>query len=327
MSGSTRSYTLKSVTLNDTEPINAAAIRRGHHGLSTQPRYSAVEQVGHYFYAYGSLSYRIGPSSRWAVIAVLDFPQKMWRWIYCPGCGLQGSKVFLYNDALYMFGARDWQGKVSREMSKFDLMEESWSYALSSGEKPVNRSYFSGHFMEYRNQFMIFGGTADKLINEVNLLQMPECRWIKPVVKGNPPAGRWQHGSCIYKGVFYCYGGWGRRSRLDDGLYLLHFGHTDIVTWSKPKTMPEDFTPMSSFAFVPFGDVLLMCGGYSGTYLHYLSVFDLATGEFSHVEGEADNPELGFGAAVLPIHNGRALFILGGTAHFSSYIELSSEGV
>ena len=315
--------TLKKINLRKREAMNKQAKSLGHRDSTTLARYSCAERVGRYVYVLGHLCATSEAGERWSVVAVLDFPRKTWRWIFCPGGVFQGSAVFLYEDALYMFGIRDWRGDSSRELSKFDLIFERWSYAYSTGEKPMNRSYFSGHFLEREKRFLVFGGTSDGIRNDVHLLQFPEHKWLPLVIKGRPPDGRWQHGSCVHNGVFYCYGGWGYASRYNDGLHVLRFSRGGVATWSTAGTNADSFTPVSSFSLVPFANKLFLCGGYGRVTLHQLSVYDPATDMFSELGQKPGDDKLGFGTSVATVETDRALWIFGGHAQLDYCVQLT----
>ena len=329
LSGSSLNYslhkrvTLEKIRLHQREEMNNQARSLGHAHYTTLPRYSCAERVGRYVYVFGHLCSSLKDGERWSVVAVLDFPMKTWRWIFCPGSGFQGSAIFLYEDALYMFGHRDWQGMSSRELSKFDLIFEKWSYAYSTGSKPGNRSYFSGHFLEREKRFLVFGGTSAGIRNDIYLLQLPEHKWLPLVIKGRPPDARWQHGSCVHRGVFYCYGGWGYDARFNDGLHVLRFSRGGVATWSTAGTNADSFTPLSSFSIVPFASKLFLCGGYGRDTLHQLSVYDPATDMFYELGEKPGDDMLGFGTSVVTAENDRALLIFGGQAQMDYCVQLT----
>ena len=314
--------TLEKISLHQREEMNKQAISLGVRHCTTLARYSCAERVGRYVYVFGHLCSSYKDGKKWSVVAVLDIPMKTWRWIFCPSAGVQGSAVFLYEDALYMFGHQDWRGKTSRELSKFDLILEKWSYSYSTGEKPSNRSYFSGHFLEREKRFLVFGGTSAGIRNDVHLLQLPEHKWLPLVIKGRPPDARWQHGSCVHNGVFYCYGGWGPTSRYSDGLHILRFSRGGIATWSNAGTNADSFTPLSSFALVPFGNKLFFCGGYGRDTLHQLSVYDPTTDTFSQLGQKPGDRKLGFGTRVVTVETDRSLLIFGGHAQLDYCVQL-----
>ena len=313
---------ITAIKLHHKEALDKQAKSQSHSSVTPLMRYICAEKVGRYIYLLGPLCSRSGTGERWTVVAALDFPRKTWRWIFCPGDVGQGSAIFLYEDALYMFGIRDWRGNSSREMSKFDLIFEKWSYAGTTGEKPANRSYFSGHFLEQEKRFLVFGGTYRGMRNDVHLLQMPQRRWLPLVIKGRPPEPRWQHGSCVHNGVFYCYGGWGHTRRYNDGLHVLRFSQ-GVATWSTAGTNADSFTPLSSYSLVPFGNKLLFCGGYGRDILHQLSVYDPATDMFTELGKKPGDRKLGFGISVVTAETDRSLLIFGGHAQLDYSLQLT----
>lgn len=283
-------------------------------------RYSTGAQVGDRIYLIGDLHRRLINNAWWSLIAVLHIPTSSWQWIFCEGAVVRGGQVFLYKDALYMYG--DTYRRTPTDFSKFDLTLEEWSDFRVSGRKPHSRSFFSGHFLEERDEFMVFGGSSQGVPrNDIHLFKMIGQSWVQPKVKGNGPSARWQHGSCVHKGVFYCYGGWGNAARLGNGLYLLHFGAKDSVSWSQ-AVLSRNLPPISSFAMFPFNNLLLFFGGRkSGQgYSHGLSCYNPATGKVKHLIMDQTPNESSHGDLVVRINNGREAIIFGGKRGLNTYI-------
>lgn len=118
-----------------------------------------------------------------------------------------------------------------------------------------------------RKQFLVYGATSGIIEDGIFLCNMPTQKWVKASVKGTPPEPWYDHGSCRHKAVLYCYcgvTGVGETSRLQDGLFALHFGSGDVGTWSKVKANRRGFGPLSSFSLCPFHDALVLYGGYDG---------------------------------------------------------------
>ena len=231
-----------------------------------------IAKVGAFLYATGRIFVRNRQTSRRSpVVAVLDLNLKRWRWIKYDGYKVEYPKMFLYGDALYMQCLRDWRGVASGTISRFDLILEEWSYANAIGDTPGSRNGFSGDFIEGVDRFVIFGGSrALTTFNDVHLLAMPGCRWVKPKVKGRAPLKRRWHGSCVDEGKIYYYGGSEGTSFRNDGLHILTVLPGDRIIWSSLKT---DFFELHAFAFVPYKGKFLLCGGMRHGSRHGITIY------------------------------------------------------
>ena len=307
--------------------LSATAGNNQYHTTAT--RYCAVAQVGHRIYVTGKIGVQRLGDTTFAVIAVLDIVRSEWTWIRRRGPGYQEGCIFLLADGLYWFGPGDWQNSRSGDMSRFDLATEEWAFCHSTGQMPEHRRCFSGHFMEERWQFILFGGqklnyTAQ---NDVYLMDLPQCHWVKPTVKGRAPTERWQHGSCVYNGVFYCYGGWSPGGRSREGLFLLHFVGKHSVVWSNPQTNAETVGPLSSFALVPWRGSLYLCGGVNYEGDQKITQYDVEKRTFSALEAAVGNDlSLGFGTVGISIDGGRAVALFGGQNDVQAYLRLTALG-
>ena len=293
------------------------------------PQYASMSRVGPFLYMAGTICEQVFPHRRSSnVIALLDVVLEEWRWIPYDGSFAQGAGMFLFEDSLYSLGPMDWMRDATGNISRFDLALEEWSYCHTLGEGPGPRAYFSGHFIEPLRRFVVFGGLGTADMNDVHLLDIPEWSWCKAKAKGAAPQGRFQHGSCIYKGIIYIYGGWTEGARCNDELYLLEVGKGKSVRWSSPQTNAMGFGTRSSFAFIPLGRVLLLCGGFSNMGAENLSFYDPDIREFKDVElGDELLSHFGSGSCAISIEDGGAIALFGGLSHLRSYTRISTERV
>ena len=318
---------LSKVELANSTGFTQEVAKRGLPGLTglTSARYSSGAQVGDKIYVVGRFCQRIIAGVRWSAIAALHIATSEWKWIFCEGTVSASCRMFLYNDSLYSYGLANWKGAASKDLSRFDLALEEWSDLNTYGQKPERRAYCSGHFLENRDEFLVFGGKAKgRKVNDIYLLRVLSRTWIRPKVKGNPPEPRWQHGSCVYKGVFYCCGGWGDRHRLNDGIFLLHFESGHQVIWSH-VVLANAFVGVSSVALFPFANVLLLFGGRQRDFeFHSLSCYDPSAEKFTKLLNEQAFGVSTYGNETILIDNGRKVIILGGTNELDSYIRVST---
>ena len=291
---------------------------------SSDPRYSVTERVGHFIYVVGRLGLHRKDEKRWAVVGILDIRKSSWTWLPREGPGYQEGCMCMFGDALYWFGPGDWQHRPTGDVSRFDLVLHEWSHCCSIGDRPDNRKSATAHLLEEREQFLLFGGQTvqGSMRSDLHLFHIPSRKWQRPDVKGRPPAKRWQHGSCVDRGVFYCYGGWGQTGRCVDGLYCMEFkGNTAI--WSQPQTNHTMVGPLSSFKFMPFNGVLLLCGGLPRGEAK-VTQYDPRKREFKEVSLTMGRnvTKLGYGIGAVEIDAGRSIALFGGSNTLNRYIVL-----
>ena len=275
-------------------------VASGVYTTVTNLGYQTAQLVGHRIYLFGIGGIRRDPR---CFIAVLDIRIAEWKWILCEGPKEAGCQVFLYNDCIYHYGIVDWRNKTSRRLSKFDLAFDEWSYCYSSGSVPTHRQYFSGHLVEEKNVFLVFGGSrGETLLTALHLLRLPQFAWIKPKVTGSIPIPRSRHGSCVYQGAFYFYGD----IRVANDLYILHFESLNRATWSNAKTNTAVIGKLSSFAMAPFGKALLILGGKNEEF-HQVSMYNPATNRCCRVSTRNSEELCQDGLSVVPLDGGRAL--------------------
>lgn len=182
------------VEASQQESLQTFVKKLGHGESSTRWWYPAAELVGHHVYAVGALGVHAVGDTVQSAVAILDIVRNRWLWVVCQGPSTCGGVSFLYDDALYWFGSKDWLQLSSRDISKFDFSLQEWSYSHSTGARPEHRMHSTGQFVEEQNLFVLFGGQATRYPNgpwnDIHLLSMPEVRWVKPKVKGTAPSPR-----------------------------------------------------------------------------------------------------------------------------------------
>lgn len=313
------------------QPCTSHAIAHGGptSGVGINTRYSQSALVGHKLYVTGSIcSYR-KRGTPYSTVAILDIPRKHWNWVHCEGPGNNDGTAWLQEEMIFVAAVGDKsEGKLA--LHAFDVVLEEWLRLGSEGPSPEERRCFSGHLVEELGSFLLFGGQARRTgqpLNDVWMYSTEQHHWMAPLVKGSPPAPRWQHGSCMYNGIFYCYGGWRIGGRHNDGLYLLHMQgkHGTMMSWSKPQISGVPLGKLSSFAIVPVRGMLLFCGGRSDGGDHLVTRLDPVSGIFSALKlNIIDNAWAGFGVTAHCTENGDAVLLYGGTHVISSYARLSS---
>ena len=167
----------------------------------------SVERVGRFLYVTGHLETG-NYNNRKPTVAVLDIGERRWRCIEYEGKLLKRPFIFLYNDELYGYCASTPEFGARVEMFRLDLNLEEWSKCNVIGTRPlIEKSLTFSHYHEKLERFVIAGyGPFTK--HFIYLLAMPECRWIKAVVKGRHPfyygAEEYEYvGSCSHKGAIY----------------------------------------------------------------------------------------------------------------------------
>ena len=260
------------------------------------------------------------------VVGVLDIRRNKWMGIPYDGSLIEVPRMFLYDDGLYVCSQKDWNGVRSDRVSRLDMIEEEWSYCITSGNSPGNRAYFTGDYLEKHRRFVVFGGNGPN--NDIHVLIMPQCRWVVPGVKGKPPAGRHSHGSCVYRDVIYYYGGWSQSERTNDGVFLLTFNSGGVTaTWSLARSSAGSFFALSSFELFPFKGKLLLCGGRQNGATHALTMYDPETEQFEDagldLSGLERRKNLGAGLRAFTIIDGHSFGLLGGQMSLDHYDSLT----
>ena len=237
---------------------------------------------------------------------------------------------FLLHDSGYWLGSSDAQGWRTEYMRlwKYDLAMGEYSLCATAGTPPCGRFGHAGEFIEEQSTFIVFGGKdrSEEHLNDVHLLDVETETWVQPVVKGQPPAGRFRHGSCAHNGVLYCYGGCATE-RLADGVFMLRLSSSNIATWSKPKLVFCGMDPLrlSSFAFVRFCDAFVFCDG-NGDGRRGLRMYDPKADMLSEIRPitSREFSGYGFGISAIPLKTDKAVGIFGKDG-CSNYIRLSVE--
>ena len=312
----TSMFAVDKVALSNTASVNTAS----------NARYSGVTRVGKFLYVAGDLWNRsVFTGNRVTAVGVLDLPRKHWRWIGFNCHIIKYPKVLLLDDKMYVFCKQTFRGEQHFQVSLFDLVEEEWSLCATKGKSPSPRIFFAGDYLERQKRYVVFGGQGGNAYhNDVHLLVVPECRWVKPETKGQQPEGRYTHGSCVAHGKVFYYGGWGRFRRNMDGLFILTIQPGDKAIWSSVKTNAQDFTRISSFALVPFKGKFLLCGGGMEGGWYGLGVYDHERKEFKDIELPPETANsFGFGSAPFITEDGNAVGLLGGNGKLDSYIRVA----
>ena len=291
----------------------------GYH-FSTQVSCACSEVVGGRIYVTGRLLKFEQNGKTMSVVAVLDIAKHRWRWVPLEGPGSAGSRMFLYEDSIFLFGLVNWRNVRSNSLSRLDLQLEEWSTYPCAGKHPSPRSFFSGHFIEERGQFLLFGGKRLRLfLNDLALLDMSQRSWIKPRMKGRPPSPRYDQGSCVHKGVFYLYGGVTARGMAARELFILEFASRNKVTWSCPKTNAATTVgTLCAFTMSSFGNVLLLCGGVRGYGANKIAQYDPDTERFSTFDVKGAK-QIGSSHWASSVNHGRTL-VLGSRGPIRKYL-------
>ena len=300
---------------------------------SVQPMiwYRTAVAVGHRAFIPCSASFG-GRATRQPAILTVDLNRNVWQCDPMNGPCSRLGRCFLFGEKILWFGADDYQGerKLPRMMrvSMYDLILKEWSNYPLVGS-PLSDLYgFSGDFFEHRNVFVVFGGQKPgrRCVNDVNVLDLASKRWVRPVVKGNPPKERFFHGTCVHNRVLYLYGGIAADNfRFSDGIFLLHLSMANAVTWSKPKILFQvPLFKMSSFPFFSYQGKLILCGG-KGDLHDKMRVYDPKSRKVSSVlpETPADHEGYGYGTSAIPIGGSNAVALFGRNGSCNHYHRIS----
>ena len=285
------------------------------------PRHCSVQRVGGFLYVMGAIrNGRVG--NRLPVVGVLDIIRKQWRWIEYEGLMMEQPRTFVFGDGLYTYCASDWSGNRKGKLSRFDLALEEWSNCVTTGIWPGGRRGCTGDYVEKWQRFVVHGGHYGPIYhNTVLMLKMPECRWIKPEVKGKRPEGRFQHGSCVHQGRIYYLGGLTYYSFCSDGMFILELSEKDEVIWSSIRSRAIMDLKLNSPLILSLDGKVLICGGYSEDQYHDFTLFDPTTQTVEQVELPQESRDLvGYGGASFNIEEGRSFGVFGGKEDLYSFV-------
>ena len=308
--------------------FKATRNNRNDFSVYTKRDNPAVEIVGTKVYVVAPLLRR-RHMPQLTTVAILDLVDNEWRWLSVFGPSAQCGSLFLYDDSLFFYGANNWQ--LNEEgLSRFDLLLEEWSDFHCTGDYPGQRRGHSGHVLENRGAFFVFGGKRNigpvqHATNDVFFLNMASRVWTAPRVSGRAPVPRWKHGSCVCDNVFYCYGGHVMNGRATDGLFLLHLNIGHTLSWSKPKTTGEEIGPISSFTLTPLRHTLILAGGLTSAGDHDFSSYDTVTNSFKKLRVKRNGllVEALFNHAACISNDGSTIMLFGGDIDLRNYLRVT----
>ena len=322
------SQLLNSITVEERKLYRQPGSTATHRVYAT---YRPSQRIGHYVYIAG---HAYLDRKAYTDVVIINVHTNRWRSVTSPGpCGTAGE-CFIHGDTMVWFGRSNAKGKRTERMnlSRFDLVLEEWSDCPATGPVPSQRFAFASGLLESQKLFLVFGGQqmAGQIVNDLHLLDIRTNAWSKPVVKGEPPAPRFRHGTCVHRGVFFCYGGVTTRSRrFSDGIYVLHIArrsNSNTATWSKPKIVRsgQGLFELSSFVLVPFQGMLLFCGGL-GTGSGQLRAYDPKTGKLTdlHPVVMGDISDYGYGISAAPLEKEGVIGLFGRRGRTESYLRIS----
>lgn len=188
------------------------------------------------------------------------------------------------------------------------MMDKWVTFEMKKETVPVERH---GHtVVNYKDKLYLFGGTPDGSSGLSDLLVLDAINhcWVRPVVKGTLPSGRYRHTATVVGSKMFVFGGY-RSKCLGD----LHELDLETLTWSQPICTGSWPSPRSSHSAVAWGSKLVIFGGSGHKYSNELFTFDTSSYVWQKEETFSDSTipaERWCHTAVL---FGKKMFVFGGS--------------
>ena len=170
-------------------------------------------RVGHKIVVLGTTGALSFDSQNWG--AVLNLNTRAWHRApgFAFGLRLDGHSAALVEDKIYVFGLTyamfGGMTRRSNELRTLDLVDTAWQNCTAYGQAPASTH---GHSMDYLEELrlLVFVGGLTKVENTtvpVNLFNLESSTWLQPKSKGELPAPRFLHASCVAKDKVIITGG------------------------------------------------------------------------------------------------------------------------
>ncbi|KAJ3092868.1 hypothetical protein HK102_001282 [Quaeritorhiza haematococci] len=199
-------------------------------------------------------------------------------------CTKVGKKVYAFG------GFHLYTSEVYRDLYELSLDDFSWRPVDHvKGNWPCPRNGHSATLWN-NDRLIIFGGfdDNDNALNDLNILNLANLTWEKPVVHGTVPAGRAKHSAVIHDNKLYITGGSGGDAKVHDDLCVLDL---ETFVWD----IPRKFVVRSSHASFVYRDCLYVYGGMNQdldrpTEIANINLVDMVPTRLTSVCEEAPTP-------------------------------------
>eukprot|EP00095_Tigriopus_kingsejongensis_P011479 snap_masked-scaffold626_size122949-processed-gene-0.20 protein:Tk11479 transcript:snap_masked-scaffold626_size122949-processed-gene-0.20-mRNA-1 annotation:"leucine-zipper-like transcription regulator 1 isoform x2" len=209
----------------------------------------------------------------------LDFGpvERVNRWQKMPDCdefvGARRSKhtMVAHQDLVYVFGGDDGKSMLN-DLLIFDVKEQSWQRAFSTGSRPAPRYHHSA--VVHQSSMYIFGGYTGDIHSNSNLTnrndlweyKFQSMQWVEWRASGPMPVARSAHGAAVYEGQLVIFAGYDGHDRLND-MWQIALGESGARTWEEVHYTGESPPTCCNFPVAVAHDSMFVFSGQSGAQI------------------------------------------------------------
>ncbi|GAM25474.1 hypothetical protein SAMD00019534_086490, partial [Acytostelium subglobosum LB1] len=164
---------------------------------------------------------------------------------------------------IYYIGGQETQLRRFNDIYSFNTETHRFARVEVHGNVPK----FARHTaVAFGHRIFVFGGfDGSGIYFDLAIFDTDQGIWYNPIVHGNPPRSRTNHGSAVIGNKFYVFGGINRDRRWElqdlDEFYVFD---TDTMTWSEVECTGDKPSPRCGHRLVSIGHQLYLFGGGAG---------------------------------------------------------------
>ncbi|GFV26886.1 leucine-zipper-like transcriptional regulator 1 [Trichonephila clavipes] len=195
------------------------------------------------------------------------------RWRRMPECdefvGARRSKhtVIAYKDAVFVFGGDNGKHMLN-DLLRFDVKDNSWGRAFTTGVPPAPRYHHSAVIHE--NSMFVFGGYTGDIHSNSNLTNKNDLfeykftsgQWVEWKFEGKMPVARSAHGAAVYDGKLWIFAGYDGNARLNDMWTISLLGESKV--WEEVPQSGDCPPTCCNFPVAVARDSMFVFSGQSG---------------------------------------------------------------
>lgn len=194
-----------------------------------------------------------------------------------------------YNGNLYVFGGLDAGTPATyyNDLWKYDVGSDAWSQLSPSGSLPSAR--FGHSAVTYGGKIYIFGGqlSGGSKVNDLWVYDIAGNSWAELSPSGSLPTARGFHGSSLYNGKMYVFGGDDGTAYARNDLWVYDIAGNSWAQLSPSGTPPGRFGTL----MVPYGGKLYLFGGVvGGDKENDLWVYDISGNSWTELSPSGTPP-------------------------------------
>ncbi|XP_046453722.1 leucine-zipper-like transcriptional regulator 1 [Daphnia pulex] len=222
---------------------------------------------------------KIGFDHNWpesAVSLTLDLGpfETVHKWKRMPDCdefvGFKRSKhtIVAHKEAIYVFGGDNGKNMLN-DLLRFDVKEQSWGRAFSTGTPPAPRYHHSA--VVHESSMFVFGGYTGDIHSNSNLTnrndlfeyRFPTGQWVEWKFIGKTPVPRSAHGAAVHGGKLWIFAGYDGNARLND-MWTISLLPGEPRTWEEVVQIGECPPTCCNFPVAVARDSMFVFSGQSG---------------------------------------------------------------